>query len=243
MKIIDPKFFSFGFFSYICNIKNKLKLKKMKNQAIKDVLEFKQKIKNILEEDHDITNPAYQSRIKKTYADLYEMQIAKRLNHTYTNDESSDGTSPSGKKIEYKTIMVCNTTNLTISNLNNKEDVILYIANDVIDENEHWFYFPKFEINNVYGISRYEWAILNEEEKDNIETFGKFFDNHLSRGKATPPKDYNSDESYTWRKGYLRARKFTIEEIKMLSIFSDEQVREYLSYEHNGTEKDLLDIE
>jgi hypothetical protein len=41
----------------------------------------------------------------------------------------------------------------------------------------------------------------------------------------------------------MRAREFSMTQIKELSVWSDEAVKTYLSFAHSDIEKELLDIE
>ena len=181
-----------------------------------------------------------------SYAILFQKEMALRLGHKFVDSAKFDALSKSGKKIEYKSTFKCVSNGMTISNLNDKEDVVWRIAPGVVDDKEHWFYFPKFEINNVYGVNNYEWAVIEDPvqfSKDNpyFRMTRKFVGNGYSRGKAMPSINYLIDENYTWNKGYVRAREYTVDEIKKLSNMTDEEVRNYVSYAHNEIEKELIE--
>lgn len=186
----------------------------------------------------DEKEPAVHKKLLKTKADLSEIVMAMRLGHKYVDVEHYDAVSPTGKKLEYKSCAAAKDA-ITISNLNNKEDVILYIFPGVSDDKEHWFYFPRWEIHNVVGINPYEWMIAEDAECYD----SKFVYPNLTRGKCMTPKHYMIDINYTWRKGYMRAREFSMTQIKELSVWSDEAVKTYLSFAHSDIEKELLDIE
>ena len=135
-------------------------------------------------------------------ANLLQLEVAEILEHDFVNGNHYDAISKKSKKLfEYKIVNTCNSNAITVSNLNNKEDVIVFVNKNVIDENEHWFYFPK------------------EELKEMRSPCGKskLVDDHLTRGKMMIPKNYNSEKRRTWRKDYIKSREFSIEELKQLT--------------------------
>lgn len=181
----------------------------------------------------DLNNRAQEKMAKNIYVEYYQLVLSEILGHEFVDKDHFDSYSESKKKIEYKIIFVCNSNSLTISNWNEKEDTILYIGHNVVDDNEHWFYFPKWEYNNIYG-KDHMWVY--SEKRPN--GWGKFVDNNLTGGKSMIPINYLKDDNYTWKKGYMRAREYSLDEIRRLSNISDDEVRNFISYEYSEIESE-----
>ena len=150
----------------------------------------------------DLGNPTHTQMLSFIEANLLQLEIAKRLEHDFVNGQHFDAISRHSKRpYEYKIVNSCNTKNMTISNLNNKEDVIIFVNKNVIDEEEHWFFFSKEELQSM---------------RSPCGQF-KLVDNNLTRGKMMLPINYLSHNRRTWKKDYLKTKRVSIEQLKHIT--------------------------
>lgn len=146
--------------------------------------------------------PTHLQMISFIEANLLQLEVAERLEHDFVNGQHFDAISKNSKRLyEYKIVNSCNTKNMTISNLNNKEDVIVFVNKNVIDSEEHWFFFTKEEL---------------QTKRSPCGTF-KLVDDKLTRGKMMLPLNYLSHNRRTWKKDYLMTKRVTVEQLKQIT--------------------------
>jgi hypothetical protein len=165
---------------------------------------------------------------------VQETVQCKRLHLTYVPGATHyDGLSFVNKnKIEYKGVYRCAGNSLTISNLNDKEHVNVYVAKGICDDNEHWFFIPKWELESLYFTKNFLYFqivkrdITSEDKK--ITT--KLVQNYC-RGKMMIPKNYLTDNHFTSKKLYFRSREFTLDEIIHLNECQEDKEIAKILYE------------
>lgn len=164
-------------------------------------------------ESMDYEQSSHNKALDMIYTHLLQVDMALRLNLTFVDAEGYDAIAPSGKLIEFKacarsTRITSKTKKdgksrfITVNNLTDKEDTILYVVPGVFDMDEHWFWFPKGVIENakcpVKGTS--------------LLWYGK----SSPKGKMILPTKYKGDKRDSWRKKFLRDHEVTLEQLKEL---------------------------
>ncbi|MFW6226372.1 MAG: hypothetical protein ACOC3V_05395 [bacterium] len=149
--------------------------------------------------------------LQKLLIPLEEEKLANDLGHEFVDHIGYDAISKNNEKWEYKQCLSLSTKNITITNLNDKEDVIFHLhRNAALDNRDHYFIFTKFDLE-----------LLREK---------RWIRSDLSRGKLMFPLDYNSEKYTTEKKNFLKSREYSLNQIKYLTNNFEKETIKYLIY-------------